>query len=146
MMKKKILFAALLAALMAVAVSCGKNNPDGKSGGKTTAADVVGKWELTSVSTKAAVGSVDVSVYIDFQSGGTFVLYQKVGQGRYTRYEGTYSVGDDGALSGSYSGGKSWGPYTASVSGGTLVLSLGSEEDTYRKIDSIPSSVTENVY
>lgn len=137
---KKIL---CILGLLGLLAACGKE-PDPV----VPATDVTGAWELSNVSTKASVGSVTVSVYVDFSSDGTFSLYQKIGDGRYSAFSGKWLLSDDDILSGTYEGGKSWGPYEASVSGSTLTLvsSGGSEVDTYRKIASIPDAVKENCY
>ncbi len=140
---KRLLYLAAALVLAAFASACGsKDNPE------ATKVNVTGCWELASVTTKASVGSVTVSVYVEFKAGGSFVLYQKIGEGRYSSFSGTYQLSDENALSGSYSGGKAWGPYSASLSGTSLVLTSasGKEVDTYKKIESIPASVTENVY
>lgn len=125
-------------------VSCGEK-PDDPI---IVALDVTGAWELTSVSTKASVGSVPVSVYVEFAEGGTFSLYQKIGEGRYSAFTGNWRLTDNEILSGSYSDGTAWGPYTAAVAGSNLTLasSGGKEVDTYKKIASIPESVTSNTY
>lgn len=153
MMKK--LF-ALAAVLLTIAACGGKDNPDtpsptpggGGGGGSTTKLDVTGSWELSGVETKVSVGSVNVSVYISFTSDGSFTLYQKIGEGRYTRFTGTYTVSADNKLSGKYSNNAAWGPYTAAMASGKLTLTSagGKEVDTYTKISSIPTSVTQNIY
>lgn len=153
-MMKKIF--ALAAVLLTIAACGGKDNPDtpsptpggGGGGGSTTKLDVTGSWELSGVETKVSVGSVNVSVYISFTSDGSFTLYQKIGEGRYTRFTGTYTVSADNKLSGKYSNNATWGPYSAALSGGKLTLTSagGKEVDTYTKISSIPASVTQNIY
>lgn len=153
MMKK--LF-ALAAVLLTIAACGGKDNPDtpsptpggGGGGGSTTKLDVTGSWELSGVETKVSVGSINVSVYISFTSDGSFTLYQKIGEGRYTRFTGTYTVSADNKLSGKYSNNAAWGPYTAAMASGKLTLTSagGKEVDTYTKISSIPTSVTQNIY
>ena len=154
MMKK--LF-ALAAVLLTIAACGGKDNPDipsptpgggGGGGSTTTKVDVTGSWELSNVETKVSVGSVNVSVYISFTSDGSFTLYQKIGEGRYTRFTGTYTVSADNKLSGKYSNNAAWGPYTAAMASGKLTLTSagGKEVDTYTKISAIPSSVTQNIY
>ena len=153
-MMKKVF--ALAAMLLVLAACGGKDNPDtpsptpgGEGGGSTTAkVDINGSWELSSVETKVSVGSVDVSVYISFTSDGNFTLYQKIGEGRYTRFTGTYTVSSDNKLSGKYSNNTAWGPYTAAMASGKLTLTSAGEKevDTYSKISSIPTSVTQNVY
>ena len=132
---------ALAAVCMLAVLSCGKNDPKEDKKGLS----VDGIWELSSVQTKAAqVGGTSVEVYLEFATGN-FTLYQKIGAGRYTQFTGTYKVGEDNSLSGSYSGGDAWGPYEASVEGTTLTLSKGSETDTYQKVDAIPEGVLQNL-
>jgi len=141
-MMKKFVFAVAFVALLA---GCDKSNPDNTK----EELDITGCWELTTVTTKASVGGQSVSVYISFESGGSFTLYQSLGSDRYTQFSGTWTLNQTEAqLSGTYSGGASWGPYTAAMSGSNLSLtsSGGKEVDTYRKIDAIPSTVTENTY
>lgn len=137
-----ILRKCVLAAVCLLAVlSCGKVKPEDENKGLS----VDGIWELSSVQTKSAqVGGTTVDVYLEF-TAGSFTLYQKIGVGRYTQFTGTYKVGEDNSLSGSYSGGDSWGPYEASVEGTTLTLSKGSETDTYQKVDAIPEGVLQNL-
>ena len=86
-----------------------------------------------------------MSVYVEFASGGSFSLYQKIGDGRYTHFTGSYTYTND-VLSGKYSTGASWGPYNVTLDATTLKLSTSKEEDTYKKVSSIPSSVTSSVY
>lgn len=144
MMKKFFVMAAMLLALAACG---GKDNPD-PTPDPETKLDVTGCWELSGVTTKVSVGSVNVNVYIEFVSGGSFTLYQKLGEGRYTVFTGTYALSADAKLSGTYTGGASWGPYTAALNGSNLTLTPagGKEVDTYKKISSIPTDVTSNVY
>ena len=134
-----------LLACVALFSACRGNDPEPT----VPQLDVTGIWELSSVSTKASVGSVTVSVYIDFAADNSFTLYQRIGEGRYTKYTGSYSLDKDAAqLSGSYAGGSAWGPYSASREGNTLTLASagGKEVDSYKKIEAIPASVTENLY
>lgn len=131
----------LLAVAVTLFAACTKNN--------VSTLDVTGAWELTNVATKATVGTETVNVYVDFASAGTFTLYQKLGQGRYTVFNGTYTVdAAAGTLSGKYSGGKTWGPYSATAEGNTLTLTTegGKEVDTYQKIDAVPDAVKNNTY
>lgn len=138
-MMKKLLFAAVLLSMIA---GCKPKTPE------TPKLDVTGAWELSSVSTKVSVGGEQVSVYLEFTAGGEFTLYQKIGAGRYARFSGNYAIDQDAKqLSGSYSGGKEWGPYSCTCTDSSLTLATvsGGETDTYTKIDAVPSSVTENV-
>lgn len=142
MMKKIFILAATLLSL----ASCGgKDNPNEP---KPVKADVTGIWELTSVTTKVSVGSVNVNVYVEFLSNGSFTLYQKIGEGRYTQFTGSYTLTSDNKLSGSYADKSVWGPYDAVISDNTLSLTSpgGKEVDTYKKVSSIPASVLDNLY
>ena len=146
MMKKLFTLAAMLLALAACG---GKENPEeGNKTNPSTKAEITGIWELSSVTTKVSVGSVDVSVYLEFSADSNFTLYQKIGEGRYTTFTGTYTLSSDNKLSGTYSNNSAWGPYDVALSEGTLALTSagGKETDTYKKISSIPTSVTGNVY
>lgn len=124
-------------------VSCG----GGKKGPEKKDLDITGIWQLTSVSTKASVGNVQVDVYIEF-AASSFTIYQKIGEGRYKHFTGTYVL-EGTSLSGKYSDNKPWGAvYDVTRDGETLVLGPqgGTEKDTYKKVSSIPSSVTDNIY
>lgn len=137
---------AALTALVFAFSGCKPDNPE-EGGEQTPKSPFAGSWELTAVSTKVAVGNVDVSVYIVFTETD-FELYQKIGEGRYTKFEGTYIYGSDKTLSGAYSNSRPWGPYTVEFSSdkNTLTLSIGNESDTYKKIDAVPQSVKDNIY
>jgi len=141
-MMKKLLFVLASLALLA---GCHREDPEDL----TPAVDVTGSWELSSVSTKVSVGGEQVSIYLAFEASGSFVLYQKIGAGRYTRFAGSYKLNkEEKLLSGSYEDGTAWGPYDVSVQGTTMMLSLpgGKETDSYKKIDAIPETVTGNTY
>ena len=99
-----------------------------------------GSWHLISVSN---VDISDIDVYISF-SAGSFTLYQKVGSGRYVKFEGTYGFAD-GVLSGKYSSGETLGSqYRVQRDGNRLILTSDTgESSVYLKSD-IPSEVTDN--
>lgn len=142
-MKKYLLMAACALAL----VACKKDGGEEPVPPVPTQG-IVGTWELVSVATKATVGDIQVSVYVDFNSSGNFTLYQKIGMGRYTKFEGTYTLTSDNKLAGSYGNNSSWGPYDAAVSGETLTLTTagGKEVDTYKRISLFPEDVLRNTY
>ena len=133
---------AILAAALVMAACGGKDNPEPE-----VKKSVTGCWELSNVTTKATVGSVTVNVYVEFKSDKTFVLYQKLGEGRFTVFTGTYKYENDQLL-GTYTNSSSWGPYSATVSDSSLTLTTagGKEVDTYKKITSIPDNVKNNTY
>lgn len=141
MMKRLLVLATLALALFAC-------NKEGNEVPNPVSNDITGIWELSSVATKATVGNVQVSVYVEFTADGKFTLYQKIGDGRYARFDGSYTLTQDGKLTGSYNGGASWGPYDATVNGDTLTLTSagGKEVDTYKKVSAIPPSVSGNLY
>jgi hypothetical protein len=152
MMKK--FFAMVFAALALCACGGNKDNPEtpgGGSGGNgsgTSQTDISGCWELVSVTTKVGIGGLPVSVYLDFTTSGGFTLYQQIGDGRYTKFTGTYVLSSDNKLSGKYDGGANWGPYSAEISAKTIKLTTpgNKEVDTYEKVKAIPASVLGNVY
>lgn len=139
-MIKRLLIAVAFATLF---VACKPKQPE------TPKLSVTGSWELSSVATKVAVAGEEVSVFLSFTDEGAFTLYQKIGLGRYTVFTGTYEIDQDlKQISGVYSNKKNWGPYDLEATDNSITLSFvdGSESDTYTRIDSIPSAVTENTY
>lgn len=141
-MRKLIHILSATFVLIALATSCGNGDK------KEKPLDITGIWNLTSIQTRSAqFGGETVDVYISFAAGGTFQMYQMIGAGRYHSFSGTWALTGN-TLTGTYSGGTSWGAtYEADIQndGASLVLtSQGSnpETDTYRKVSSIPDSVT----
>ena len=108
--------------------------------------DITGDWNLVNIQTKSAtLGGQTVDVYILFSSDKSFTLYQMIGQGRYHKYSGTWSM-TGATLTGKYSDGKQWGSSyeVERLSSGEITLTSASGEvDTYRKA-TIPSSVIDN--
>ncbi|MCR5408082.1 MAG: hypothetical protein K6E61_03140 [Bacteroidales bacterium] len=145
-MRTRAFVMAALAALAFAFSGCKPDNPE-EGGEQTPKSPLAGSWELTGVATKVSVGNVDVSVYLLF-TDTDFEIYQKIGEGRYTKFEGTYVYGSDKTLSGKYSNSRPWGPYAVEFASDnkTLTLSIGNEADTYRKIDSVPQTVMDNLY
>jgi len=133
---KKILI--LIFAVLCL-TCCSKDEPEKKE----EVNPIIGTWELSQVSTKAVTyGSTQVSVYLIFEKAGTFTIYQKVGDGRYKCYSGTYTYAN-GVLNGTYSDSKAWASsYEASFEGNkmTLTQSSGTEKDIYVK-SSIPANL-----
>ena len=110
---KNIYRILLIISAAFLAASCGS-----KEDGPDIAGNIVGEWHLTSVSGMSSVPQV----YINFAQDLSFQLYQKVGDGRYRRYDGTYTVAST-VLSGKYADGQAWGSsYTVSFEGDVLVL------------------------
>ncbi|MBP5795771.1 MAG: hypothetical protein J6W07_02885, partial [Bacteroidales bacterium] len=59
---KRLLYAISIAALCLL-TACGKDKQPGKEEIKPSA--IAGAWELSDISTKTSIGSVNVSVYLD---------------------------------------------------------------------------------
>lgn len=126
---KKIIYMTL--ALISVAImgtGCKKDKIQ---------ADVVGEWHCT-------VGISDI--YVAFGEDSTFELFQKLGEGRYYLYTGTWSVDKD-IISGEYNDGTPWGSsYKISMNGPdsmTMTATNGSGEvNTYTR-EAVPEKVRE---
>ena len=115
-MKARIYF--LTAVLCALAlVGCGKEKDTPKVNNATK---IVGEWHC-------APEGYDVDVYVAFDAAGSFEEYQRLGEGRYRHYAGTWSV-DKSVLSGVYADGTEWGStYTLSFEGETMTLTANNE-------------------
>jgi hypothetical protein len=107
-----------MTALCAIAFfGCGKEKDTPKV---DNAAKVVGEWHC-------APEGMDVDVYVAFDAAGTFDEYQRLGEGRYRHYAGTWSV-NKSTLSGVYADGTVWGSsYTLSFDGDTMTLTANNE-------------------
>lgn len=109
---KKIIKIMVIAALLCAAVSCNK--------APETSTAIVAEWHLVEVTGMDA--SALPEVYIDFKADYTFEIYQKVGEGRFRRYDGTYAVAED-MVTGKYSDGEDWGSgYVAAFDGDFMTL------------------------
>lgn len=132
-MKARVyLFAvALLAAF--TFVGCKKNNDEPAV---DNSSKLVGEWHC-------APEEYDVDVYVAFSAEGTFDEYQRIGEGRYRHYAGTWTLNNE-TLSGVYSDGESWGSdYTVSFADDTMILTSNNESQeamTYFK-ETIPADV-----
>lgn len=85
-----------------------------------------------------------VDVYLGFYpENNRFDLYQKVGEGAYKHYTGTFSMSLSKVLGGKYDSGFAWArEYTVSRSGNVLKLSAGDYSCEYTYVDVIPEDVT----
>lgn len=145
---KKILY---IAALLLSVLSC-KEPVDPQPGPepgpnppvveKTLAEKIAGEWHCV-------VSDMDADIYLSLASDNKFELYQKVGEGAYRLYRGTWSLDEKTAvLTGKYNDGEAWGSgygVVLSEDENTLTLdpSADGEDQTYRK-ESIPADVKEN--
>lgn len=136
-MKKYLIL--LLSAILCLS-SCKK-----PSGGSEQNVPIVGQWKLETFAGVEAESN-DLEVYLDFSSSKTFKLYQRLGGGHFTLYEGSYSIAGS-VLSGSYASGKSWGSsYDVSISESGTTLTLTSRDASKVEVctytqTTIPSSV-----
>ncbi len=127
----------LMLIISLVMVSCKEEKPK--------VLDITGQWELADiVDTKSVqIGSETVEIYIDFKADNTFELWQKLGEGRHRKHEGTWTL-TESVLTGKYSDGKAWGAsYEVSIEDGTLVMSeqkAGMQTYIYHSC-TIPSSL-----
>lgn len=131
---KKILF-ILTIILLTVTTGCKKDkNPiDYKS-------LVIGEWHC-------APTNIDADIHAVFEEDGSFDLYQRVGEGRYRHYEGTWSS-DKSTLSGTYSDGSDWGSsYKMDFDDdNTMILTAlnGSEEVMTYLREAVPAEVKDS--
>lgn len=124
---------AVVMPLMFFLESCDKNPEDTGA----TGLDISGEWQLKTVS--SIEQSEGLSIYIDFDPEGSFVLFQKVGEGRYRYYEGIYSIDGD-VLDGKYSDGHNFAvqyKVRKEKSGERLVLVPLSGEPREREYDAV---------
>lgn len=129
---KKLLY--ILTALLIVATVAGCNKEKSPS---SKSIDITGEWHCIPA-------EFDAEVYVAFLEGGMFDLYQRVGEGRYRHFTGTWWM-DGKTLSGNYADNTPWGSdYNVTLNGTesmTLTATNGSGEImTYTK-ESIPTEV-----
>lgn len=128
----------ILLAVSLIMASCGGEK-------QPKVLDITGQWELADiVDTKSVqIGSEKIEIYIDFKEDNTFSLWQKLGEGRHKKYEGTWTLTET-VLTGKYSDGKAWGAsYEVSREEGTLTMSeqkAGMQTYIYNSC-TIPSSL-----
>ena len=130
---KKILY--ILAAAICLLTSCTKELKFPEK--------LYGDWFCHSTS----LTSTDVYVYVTF-NGDSFVLYQKIGEGSYRVYQGTYTLTADATggyiLSGKYNDGTPWGAeyIVESTSNDIITLTAGEVTETYTRVSGgIPEDV-----
>lgn len=109
--------------------------------------DITGEWNLIDVTMRSAtLGGQTVDVYVSFSDDRTFTIYQMIGEGRYRKYTGSWTIVGN-TLDGKYSDGKKWGAtYDVELtsSGSRMILSTSSGEiDIYQKV-SIPTEIIDN--
>ena len=137
-MMKTITRLAAIIAVAAFSLACGSKEDNSVS--------IAGEWKLYSVA-GVPVESMDeayrTEVYINFVGDGTFEMFQKLGEGRYRLYTGTYATAGT-TVSGTYSDGKAWGStYQTAKEGSQLTLTSQNANAEVCVYDSctIPGSV-----
>ena len=122
--------------LMVVATGCKKESPAPKV---DNAAKLVGAWHCTPE-------EMDVDVYVEFAEDKSFDLYQRVGEGRYRHYTGTWSV-EGNIVSGVYEDGAEWGSSYAvtfaDADNMTFTAQNGSDETLNYTRTTIPDEIKE---
>ena len=149
---KKILYIMMAAVMFA---ACGNGNidpdvpptptpPEEKPEEKPVeklADRIVAEWHSTSI-------AVNGDIYLSFSNDGKFELYQKIGDGAYRLYRGTWSINESTAvLSGKYNDSEAWASsYKVEFSGSNMTMTstdASAEKSTYAKA-AIPAEVKEN--
>ena len=130
---KKILY--IISALMLM-VSCGEKG--GKQPELTLEQKLCTEWHSTTL-------SLDADIYLSFAEDNTFELYQKIVEGAYRLYRGTWNLEED-ILTGRYNDGEDWAAaYQVSIDGNTLTMTSkndAAEVSVYKK-EAIPDTVKE---
>lgn len=131
----KRIFAVFFALVLLA--SCGKNGEDNKPE-LTLEEQLIGQWHSVS-------NSLEADLYIDFQEGKTFELYQQIGEGAHRLYRGTWNL-EGTLLTGKYNDGEDWAAaYQVEMREKQLILTSNNdtaEKSTYEKAE-IPAEVKE---
>ncbi len=86
-----------------------------KNGKQSLEETICGEWQSTSL-------TVAGSVYLDFNEDKTFEMYQKIGEGAYRLYRGTWNL-EEKVLTGKYNDGEDWAAsYDVAIEGQGLTL------------------------
>ena len=131
---KKLLY---IFSTLVILASCGKNSDDNKPE-QTLEQQIIGQWHSVS-------NSLEADLYIDFQEGKTFELYQQIGEGAHRLYRGTWNL-EGTLLTGKYNDGEDWAAaYQVEMREKQLILTSNNdtaEKSTYEKAE-IPAEVKE---
>lgn len=125
---------AVFFALVLLA-SCGKNGEDNKPE-LTLEQQLIGQWHSVS-------NALEADLYIDFQEGKTFELYQQIGEGAHRLYRGTWNL-EGTLLTGKYNDGEDWAAaYQVEMREKQLVLTSNNDaaETSTFEMAEIPAEV-----
>lgn len=129
----KRIFAVFFALVLLA--SCGKNGKDNKPE-LTLEQQLIGQWHSVS-------NALEADLYIDFQEGKTFELYQQIGEGAHRLYRGTWNL-EGTLLTGKYNDGEDWAAaYQVEMREKQLVLTSNNdaaEKSTFEMAE-IPAEV-----
>lgn len=116
--------------------ACGRNGGDKTE--LTLEQKLTGEWH-------SATLPLDADIYMNFEEGKTFELYQQIGEGAYRLYRGTWNLEED-LLTGRYNDGEDWAAgYRIAIEGDVLTLTSvndAAEVSTFAKAE-IPAEVKE---
>lgn len=131
----KRIFAVFFALVLLA--SCGKNGEDNKPE-LTLEQQLIGQWHSVS-------NALEADLYIDFQEGKNFELYQQIGEGAHRLYRGTWNL-EGTLLTGKYNDGEDWAAaYQVEMREKQLVLTSNNdaaEKSTFEMAE-IPAEVKE---
>lgn len=110
---------------------------------KTLSQRIPGEWHCV-------VSDFDADIYLSIMDNASFELYQKVGEGAYRLYRGTWTLDEATCeFNGKYNDGESWGSaYTLALSDDDQSMTLtpknsSEEKHSYGRTE-IPSEVKDN--
>jgi hypothetical protein len=130
---KRILY--IMAIIMLAVTSCKEQDPV-----KTPAELICGDWHSTML-------AVEGDIYASFASDGSFDLYQKIGEGAYRLYTGSWTMNGN-VISGKYSDGSDWSSSYSVIFNDKFMTwtsqNDASEESQYQRCPEIPAEVIEN--
>lgn len=116
--------------------ACGRNGGDKTE--LTLEQKLTGEWH-------SATLPLDADIYMNFEEGKTFELYQQIGEGAYRLYRGTWNLEED-LLTGRYNDGEDWAAgYRIAIEEDVLTLTSvndAAEVSTFAKAE-IPAEVKE---
>ena len=139
---KRLLHIITIALLL---TGCGEKNGGDNNGGNggtdtppapSVAELICGEWHSTSL-------AVSGDIYLDFNDDKKFEMYQRIGEGAYRLYRGTWNI-EENILTGKYNDGENWAAsYDVAIEGKNLTLKSKNDAAEVTKYSSctIPEEV-----